>query len=107
MSTFDEREKAFEAKAVHDEELKFKIHARTSKLIGLWAAEKLGRTGQEADDYAKTVVVADLEEAGHDDVVRKIKADFDAANVQQSEHQIERTWTELWSQATDQVKKGE
>ena len=71
MTTFDKREEGFEKKFAHDEELRFKANARRNKLLGLWAAEKLGLSGAEADAYAKEVVVADFEEAGDDDVFRK------------------------------------
>ncbi|MDU9006820.1 DUF1476 domain-containing protein [Sedimentitalea todarodis] len=76
MSTFDERESAFENKFAHDEEMQFKAEARRNKLTGLWAAELLGKSGADADAYAKTVVIADFEEAGHEDVVRKLVADL-------------------------------
>ncbi|WP_428924740.1 DUF1476 domain-containing protein [Marinibacterium sp. SX1] len=76
MSTFDDREHAFEAKFAHDEEMLFKATARRNKLAGLWAAELLGKTGDEAQAYAKTVVIADFEEAGHEDVVRKLAGDL-------------------------------
>ncbi|MEM8731652.1 MAG: DUF1476 domain-containing protein [Pseudomonadota bacterium] len=76
MSTFDDRENAFEAKFAHDEEMMFKVTARRNKLVGLWAADLLGKTGDDADAYAKTVVVADFEEAGHEDVVRKVAGDL-------------------------------
>ena len=76
MTTFDEREKAFERKFVHDEELRFRATARRNKLFGLWIAEKLGFSGGEADDYAKTVVKADLQEAGDEDILRKVEADL-------------------------------
>ncbi|WP_170368406.1 DUF1476 domain-containing protein [Ruegeria arenilitoris] len=76
MTTFDERENAFEAKFAHDEEMQFKAQARCNKLLGLWAAEKLGKSGDEAAEYAKSVVIADFEEAGHEDVVRKVAADL-------------------------------
>ncbi|MAU53916.1 MAG: aldolase [Roseovarius sp.] len=76
MSTFDERESAFENKFAHDEEMKFRAVARRNKLLGLWAAELLGKTGDEADAYALEVVKADFEEAGHEDVVRKVAADL-------------------------------
>lgn len=77
MTTFDERENAFEAKFAHDEEMQFKVQARCNKLLGLWAAEIQGLTGDAADAYAKTVVIADFEEAGHEDVVRKVAGDLD------------------------------
>lgn len=76
MSTFDDREQAFEAKFAHDEEMQFKAQARCNKMLGLWAAELLGKSGDEAEAYAKTVIVADFEEAGHEDVVRKVAADL-------------------------------
>ena len=84
MASMDERKDAFENKFAHDEELKFKAIARRNKLLGLWAAEKLGKTGADADAYALEVVKADFEEAGDEDVYRKVRADFDAAGVQQS-----------------------
>ncbi len=76
MSTFEDREHAFEAKFAHDEEMQFKAIARRNKLTGLWAAELMGISGDEALAYAKTVVTADFEEAGHEDVVRKLAADL-------------------------------
>ncbi|PSL19460.1 DUF1476 domain-containing protein [Shimia abyssi] len=77
MTTFDDRENAFENKFAHDEEMKFKAEARCNKLLGLWVAEQLGKTGDDADAYAKTVVIADFEEAGHEDVIRKVAGDLD------------------------------
>lgn len=76
MTTFDEREQAFEAKFAHDEEMQFKAQARCNKLLGLWAAGLMALPGAEASDYARTVVAADLEEGGHEDVVRKIEGDL-------------------------------
>ncbi|WP_428544167.1 DUF1476 domain-containing protein [Profundibacter sp.] len=76
MSTFDDRETAFENKYAHDAEIQFKVNARSHKLLGLWAAEKLGKSGDEAESYAKEVVISDLEEAGHEDVVRKVASDL-------------------------------
>lgn len=76
MSTFDDRESAFENKFAHDEEMQFKAEARRNKLTGLWAAELLGKSGTDANDYARTVVIADFEEAGSEDVVRKLVADL-------------------------------
>ncbi|MCV6824587.1 MULTISPECIES: DUF1476 domain-containing protein [Halocynthiibacter] len=77
MTTFDDRENAFEAKFAHDADMQFKADARRNKLIGLWAAELLGKTGEAAEAYAKEVVKADFEEAGHEDVVRKLVADLE------------------------------
>lgn len=76
MTTFDDRENAFENKYAHDEEMKFRAEARCNKLLGLWAAELLGKTGEDAKAYAVEVVKADFEEAGHEDVVRKVAADL-------------------------------
>jgi hypothetical protein len=104
MTTFDKREEGFEKKFAHDEELRFKANARRNKLLGLWAAQKLGMTGAEAEAYAKEVVVADLEEAGEEDVFRKVRRDFDAKGVQESDHQIRRTMTELMEKAIASIK---
>jgi len=104
MSTFDKREEGFEKKFAHDEQLLFKAQARRNKMLGLWAAEKLGKTGADAEAYARTVVIADLEEAGDDDVFRKVRKDFDAAGVEQSDHQIRRTMEELLARAVAEVK---
>ncbi|MBB2970593.1 hypothetical protein FHU14_001071 [Mesorhizobium sp. RMAD-H1] len=101
----DDRKDAFEKKFAHDAELKFKAEARRNKLLGLWAAEKLGKTGDDAAAYAKEVVAADFEEAGDEDVFRKIRADFDAAGVQQSDHQIRRTMEELLVEAVRQIQE--
>jgi hypothetical protein len=105
MTTFDKREDAFEKKFAHDEELQFKAAARRNKLLGLWVAEKLGLTGDKAEEYAKSVVIADLEEAGDQDVIAKVLADLKAAGIEQSEHQIRRTMDELMPVAIEQIKK--
>ena len=104
MSTFDRRQEAFESKFAHDEELRFKAVARRNKLLGLWAAEKIGLDADKAQDYAKEVVRADFEEPGDEDVFRKIRRDFDEAGVEQSDHQIRRTMDELLHQAAEQIK---
>ena len=104
MSTFDKREEGFEKKFAHDEELRFKALARRDKLLGQWAAEKLGKSGAAIEAYAAEVVAVDLEEAGDEDVFRKLRADFDAAGVAQSDHQIRRTMDELFAQVMAQVK---
>ncbi len=106
MTTFDSRKEGFEKKFAHDEELRFKATARRNKLLGQWAAEKLGLTGDAAANYAKDVVAADFEEAGDDDVLRKVMGDFAAKNVDQSEHQVRRTMDELMATAIDQIKVG-
>ena len=106
MTTFDKREEGFEKKFAHDEELKFKAIARRNKMLGLWAASKLGLAGAEAEAYAKEVVLSDFEEAGDHDVFRKIRKDFDAKGVTQSDHQIRRTMDELLEQAVAQIRAG-
>ena len=106
MTTFDKREEAFEQQFAHDEELRFKATARRNKLLGLWAAEKLGLTGAEADSYALSVVMSDFEEAGDHDVMRKIRKDFDAKGVAQSDHQISREMNELMAKAVADIKAG-
>ena len=102
MSTFDKREEGFEKKFAHDEELRFKATARRNKLLGLWVAEKLGKTGADADSYAKSVVMSDFEEAGDDDVFRKVRGDL-KADV--SDHQIRKAMEELMATAVDQISK--
>ena len=106
MTTFDKREEGFEKKFAHDEELRFKANARRNKLLGLWAAEKMGLSGPAADAYAKEVVVADFEEAGDDDVFRKVRKDFDAKGVAQSDQEIRKTMIDLMAQAIEQIKTG-
>ena len=104
MSTFDKREEGFEKKFAHDEELRFKANARRNRLLGMWAAEKLGMSGEEALAYAKEVVMADFEEAGDGDVFRKVRKDLDAKGVAQSDHQIRRTMDELMEKAIAEIR---
>jgi hypothetical protein len=106
MSTFDKREEGFERKFAHDEEVRFKARARRNKLLGLWAAQKLGLAGDAAKAYAKDVVIADFEGPGDDDVFARIRRDFDAKAVAQSDHQIRRTMEELMAKAVEDVKAG-
>jgi hypothetical protein len=106
MTTFDKREEAFEQQFAHDEELRFKATARRNKLLGLWAAEKLGLKGAEADSYALSVVMYDFEETGDHDVMHKIRKDFDAKAVAQSDHQIGRQMTELMAKAIADIRAG-
>jgi hypothetical protein len=106
MTTFDKREEGFEKQFAHDEELRFKAHARRNRLLGQWAAEKLGLTGEEAAAYAKEVVMSDFEEAGDHDVFKKVRKDFDAKGVKQSDEAIRRTMTDLMEQAIAQIKAG-
>jgi hypothetical protein len=103
MSGMSDREKAFENKFAHDQELKFKALARRNKLLGLWAAEKLGKA--DADAYAKEVVAADFEEAGDEDVFRKLRGDFDAAGVAVSDADIRTRMIELLTEAVAQIEK--
>jgi hypothetical protein len=101
--SFRDREKAFESKWAHDEEMRFKIIARRNKLLGLWAAEQMGISGDEASEYARAVVRADFEEPGEEDVFRKIHKDFGAKGVARSDHAIRVKMEELLVTATDQV----
>jgi hypothetical protein len=103
MTIMDDREHAFENKFAHDEELRFKAMARRNKLLGLWAADLLGKKDDEAAVYAKDVVAAEFEAGGDEDVFRKIRADFDAAGVQQSDHQIRRRMIELLTVAASEI----
>ncbi len=104
MTTFDKREEGFEKKFAHDEELQFKATARRNKLLGLWAAEKLGLSGGEADAYAKDVVMADFEEAGDHDIFRKIRRDFDGKKVAVPDQEIRHMMDDLMAKAVEQIK---
>ena len=106
MAGFEDRKKAQESKFAHDQELVFKATARRNKLLGLWAADKLGKSGADAETYAKSVVLADFEEAGDDDVLRKVKADFAAGGVTIADDEIRRTMTELLIKAADEIQAG-
>ena len=101
--SFKKREDAFENKYARDEELRFKVDIRRDKLIGIWAAELLGLTGEDAEAYAKEVISADFEEPGEDDVVRKIMADFQEKNVDFSEHRLRKKMDELLEVAKQQI----
>lgn len=103
MTTFDEREKAFEKKFVLDEELKFRMTVRRNRLLGLWAAKKLGLDGPDADAYANSVIKADFETPREGNVLRKLQADFAAKKVEQTDGQIQRMMTELMTEATRQL----
>jgi hypothetical protein len=106
MTSFDKREDAFEQQFAHDEELRFKATARRNKLLGLWAADKLGLKGAEADSYALSVVMSAFEGDGEHDVKGKIRKDFDAKGVAQSDHQIERHMSDLMAEAIVAIKAG-
>lgn len=103
MSNIDKRGEAYENKFVHDEETRFKAAARRNKLLGLWAAELMEITGPEAEAYAQEVVAADFEEAGEEDVFRKVRRDLDERGIEQSDHQIRRTMAELMEEAIRQI----
>ena len=106
MADLNDRRDSFEKKFAHDEELRFKATARRNKLLGLWVADQLGQSGAEADAYAKSVVVADFEEAGDGDVVRKVKADLDAKGVATSEAAIRAKMDELLGRAVTEIQAG-
>jgi hypothetical protein len=103
MTTFDEREAAFERKFVLDEDQKFRAMARRNRMLGLWAADKLGKVGEEADAYAKAVVQADFAEAGEDDVFNKLRGDLDPSVT---DDDIRRAMQDLLDKAAAEVKAG-
>jgi hypothetical protein len=107
MTTFDKREEAFERQFAHDAELKFKAEARRNKLLGLWAADRLGKNGADADAYAKQVVAADFEEPGHAGVLRKLLGDLTASGLAVTESEIRAKMSELLATAVAQVKAGQ
>jgi hypothetical protein len=107
MTTFDDREKGFESKFALDQEQEFKAVARRNKLLGLWAAEKMGLAADRADQYAGAVVRADFEQPGEEDVYRKIAQDFEGSGLTISEGEIRRKMDELSSVARDQIRNGE
>lgn len=106
MTSMKDREDGFERKFAHDEELKFKAIARRNKLLGAWTAEKLGKSGDEAEAYAKEVVMADFEEAGEEDVFRKVRSDLDKAGVAVTDHQIRHAMADLLDTAVKQITNG-
>jgi hypothetical protein len=104
MTTFDKREEGFEKKFAHDEELRFKANARRNKMLGLWAAEKLGLSGDAANSYAKDVVMADFEESGDDDVFKKVRKDLDAKGVTLPDQDLRRAMVDLMEKAINEIK---
>src|SRR4051812_27984445 len=104
MTTFDDRKDSFERKFAHDEELRFKATARRNKLLGLWAAEKLGRSGAAAEDYAKTVIVADFDEPGEEDVIRKVRADLESAGVPNANAEVRCAMEHLMARAVAEIR---
>jgi hypothetical protein len=105
MSSFDDRERAEEARYALDQETQFKVLARRNKLLGLWAADLMGLMGDDAQAYAKTVVLSDLEEAGDDDVFRKVRGDFDTAGIDRTDARIREQMAELLPVAREQIMK--
>lgn len=103
MASFDDREKAFERKFEHDQELQFKVTARRNRLLGKWAAQELGLPEGEHDAYAKEVVMSDFEKPGDSDVVDKVLADFSAKGVEMNEHRLRKHMTELMDVARQQI----
>jgi hypothetical protein len=103
MTTFDKREEGFEKQFAHDEELKFKAIARRDRLLGLWAAQQMGLTGTAADDYAKSVVIAEIETH---DPFGKVRKDFDAKGIKQSDEQIRGVMSEFLARAVTEIKAG-
>ncbi|MBO0755966.1 MAG: DUF1476 domain-containing protein [Bradyrhizobiaceae bacterium] len=104
MTTFDKREEGFEKKFAHDEEMRFRAVARRDSMLGRWAAERLGLTGAAAEEYAKDVVAVSIDTPGDEAVFLKVRKDFDAKGVAQSDHQIRRTMDELMAVAIAQIK---
>ena len=105
MTTFNEREKAFEKKYEHDQDLKFKVNARRNKLLGLWAAGLMGKSGADAEAYAKDVVLADYEKPGDSDVIEKLVKDLAAAGKPMEDHTIRKQAERLAAEAKDQLMK--
>jgi hypothetical protein len=105
MTTFNDREKGFEAKYKHDQELQFKVNARRNKLLGQWAAGKMGLAGDEAEAYAKTVVAADFEKPGDDDVLQKVTKDLAAKGITVAAGDIRKEMERLLGVAKEQIAK--
>ena len=104
MASMDDREKGFERKFAFDEELRFKATARRNKLFGLWVAEKLGKSGAEAEAYAKAVVIADLAEAGDQDIIRKVQKDLDGAGISLSDGELKLRLIDLMAEVVRQIE---
>ncbi len=107
MTTFDDRERGFESKFALDQEQEFKAIARRNKLLGLWAAEKMGLNADRAEEYGRAIVKADFEQPGEEDVYRKIAQDFVGAGLTVSEGEIRRKMDELSSVAREQIRNDE
>jgi len=104
MTTFDKREKAFEDKYKHDQDLQFRVEVRRNKLLGLWAAEQMGITGESADAYAKEVVIADFERPGDEDVLEKVLKDLTDKGLDVSAHRVRKEMDQLMEVAREQVR---
>jgi hypothetical protein len=104
MTTFDKREEGFEKQFAHDEELRFKANARRNRMLGMWAADKLGLTGDAAMTYAKEVVMSDFEEGGDHDVAKKVHKDLEAKGVAHSEQEISRAMNDFMQKAIADIK---
>ena len=104
MTTFDKREEAFEKKFAHDEEMRFKLVARRNRMFGEWVAERLGKTGDSVKEYATSVVLADFEEAGDDDVLRKVRSDLERAGISVSDADLRARLSECEAAATRDMK---
>jgi hypothetical protein len=103
MTTFDEREKSFEKKFEHDQELQFKVKARRNKMLGLWAAGLLGKSGADAEAYAKEIVMADFEKPGESDIIHKLMRDLAAAGKPMEDRTIRKQAERLLPEAKQQV----
>lgn len=106
MTAFDDRRNAFEKQFAHDEDLRFKATARRNKLFGLWVADRLGKTGEDAESYAKSVVLADFEEAGDADVLRKVSKDLEAAGQSAGEAELKAKLVQLTERSIEEIKAG-
>ena len=106
MTTFEDRERDFEKRFQHDEELRFKANARRNKMLGLWAADKLGLSGAEAEAYAKEVVMSDFEEPGDDDVLRKVSSDFEAKGISIDAAKVRHEMERLMPIAKQEIMSG-
>ncbi len=105
-TTFDKREEGFENMFAHDEEARFKAIARRNKMLGVWAARELGLSGADAEAYSKDVVLAEFEQGGDEEVFRKLRKDFDAKGIKQSDQQIRTMMASLLQEAAAQIKAG-
>ncbi len=104
MTTFDEREKGFEAKYKHDQDLQFKVMARRNKLLGLWAAERMDITGADAETYSKEVVISDFDRPGDDDVLEKVHGDLAAKGLDLSDKEVRKEMDRLLDTARQQIE---